>query len=244
MRRANDFPYYNGLPVRLSGWQWCLVLAGTALGFAVLIAPVPGFQDRWGQFVPATLFVLIPLVALAVATPKHWKALFLRISRRDVGVMVLIALLNLVISFAVGVLVMKLHGADSNPVFKAMATRSVADQELFFLKTIPQLLGEELLTMLPLLALLTLFHSALGLSRRTAIVLAWLLSALMFGALHLPTYNWNVVQSFVVIGTARLVLSVAYLWTKNLWVSAGAHILNDWALFGLALLLAALPAQY
>ena len=36
----------------------------------------------------------------------------------------------------------------------------------------------------------------------------------------------------VLIGIARLVLTLAYVLTKNIWVSAGAHILNDWAIFG------------
>jgi len=49
--------------------------------------------------------------------------------------------------------------------------------------------------------------------------------------MHLPTYDWNVVQCFAVIGTARLVLTAAYLRTRNLWVSYGAHILNDWSIF-------------
>jgi hypothetical protein len=29
---------------------------------------------------------------------------------------------------------------------------------------------------------------------------------------------------------------MAYMKTKNIWVSTGAHILNDWSLFGLSLL--------
>ncbi|MDR0216805.1 MAG: CPBP family intramembrane metalloprotease [Comamonas sp.] len=242
MRTTNDFPFYNGTPVQLSTWQWCLVLAGTALGFTALIVPIPLFEDRWGQFIPAILFATVPLAALALATPRYWKELFHRIRWREIGVMVLIALLSLAVSLAVGVLVKKLHGMEANPVFDAMTTQSAADQSLFFLRTIPQLLGEELVTMLPLLALMTLFHSRMGLSRRAAIILAWLLSAMLFGALHLPTYGWNLVQCLVVIGSARLVLSLAYLWTKNLWVSAGAHILNDWTLFGLSLLTAGLSA--
>lgn len=244
MRTTDDFPFYNEVPVRFTTWQWCLVLSGTALGFAALIAPLPWFREGWGQFIAAMLFAAIPVAALAVATPQYWNTLFHRIRWSDIGVMVLIALLSLVISFAAGLLVMKLHGAESNPVFEAIATQSVADLQLFFLRTPPQLLGEELITMLPMLALMTLFHSRLGRSRRSAIVLAWLLSALLFGALHLPTYGWNFVQCFIVIGSARLVLSLAYLWTKNLWVSAGAHVLNDWALFGLFLLAARLPVQH
>jgi membrane protease YdiL (CAAX protease family) len=38
------------------------------------------------------------------------------------------------------------------------------------------------------------------------------------------------VQCVVVIGSARLVLTLAYVWTKNIWVSTGAHIINDWSL--------------
>jgi hypothetical protein len=60
---------------------------------------------------------------------------------------------------------------------------------------------------------------------------AWLISSLLFGLIHLPTYDWNWVQCIVIIGTARMVLSLAWILTKNIWVSTGAHILNDWLLF-------------
>lgn len=56
-------------------------------------------------------------------------------------------------------------------------------------------------------------------------------SSLLFAAAHLPTYDWHWVQSFGVIGTARVVLTLAYIWTRNLWVSTGAHVINDWSEF-------------
>jgi membrane protease YdiL (CAAX protease family) len=31
---------------------------------------------------------------------------------------------------------------------------------------------------------------------------------------------------------ARLILTWAYIRTKNIWVSTGAHIINDWVLLG------------
>ena len=68
-------------------------------------------------------------------------------------------------------------------------------------------------------------------TRRVGIGIALLASSLIFGAAHLPTYDWNWTQSLVVIGTARIMLTLAYILTRNLWVSAGAHILNDWAGF-------------
>jgi len=79
-----------------------------------------------------------------------------------------------------------------------------------------QLVGEEVLTIIPMLALLHLLIARAGLSRTSALLMAWLGSAVMFGLLHLSTYNWDFVQCLLIIGTARLVLSLAYIKTKNL----------------------------
>jgi membrane protease YdiL (CAAX protease family) len=238
----DDFPYYNSQPLALGAGQWALVMLGVALGFGVLIAPIPLFVDPVGQFIPAILFFAIPLAMLAWLAPRHWTAIFRKVTARHVMWMVLFALLNIVVSIAVGAVVMKFHGAHSNPVFGAMDAMDAGGIALFFLKTLPQLLGEEVVTILPMLALMTLCHQRLGLSRFAAIAIAWVLSALLFGALHLPTYGWDFVQCFVIIGSARLILSLAYLKTKSIWVSAGAHIINDWALFGMGLLGAAAHA--
>ena len=44
------------------------------------------------------------------------------------------------------------------------------------------------------------------------------------------------------LGSARLVLTWAYVWTKNIWVSTGAHIINDWTLIASTVFLAPLVA--
>ena len=97
-----------------------------------------------------------------------------------------------------------------------------------------QLLGEELVTILPLLATVALLHRV-GMPARWAIAVAWVATALLFGALHLPTYQWHVGQALLVIGTARLVLTAVFLCTRNLWASTIAHIANDWAIMAFAL---------
>ena len=107
---------------------------------------------------------------------------------------------------------------------------------LFYPRTAIQLLGEELLTILPFLALLYFLVAKAGWSRKRAVLLSWLVTAVAFGLVHLPTYDWNVLQCVLVIGGARMILTLAYIRTKNIWVSTGAHILNDWALFSIPLL--------
>jgi membrane protease YdiL (CAAX protease family) len=90
---------------------------------------------------------------------------------------------------------------------------------------------------------MTLLSSRFGVGRKGAIVGAWLVSSLLFGLIHLPTYDWNWIQCIVVIGSARLVLTLPWILTKNIWVCTGAHIINDWLLFGGGLLGAGLVGK-
>jgi membrane protease YdiL (CAAX protease family) len=153
------------------------------------------------------------------------------------------ALLNIVVSFSVGAIVRAFADVTPNAATAQLAGMDTAGRIAFFAKTLPQLFGEEVVTILPFLALLTLLSSRFGVGRKAAVVGAWLISSLLFGLIHLPTYDWNWVQCIVVIGTARLVLSLAWILTKNIWVSTGAHILNDWLLFTLSLVGAGLVGQ-
>lgn len=233
-----DFPFYNGRPLALGAGRWCVLLLGAALGFAALYLPMPAAWGGWGSMVPAVLFPLVPLLALRLVAGPRWQVLFRRVGWRDLGLALGVALLNIAVTVLVALLVSRLFGEEaSNPAFGALGRMDTGERVAFFARTIPQLVGEEIITVLPFLAVLAGLSGPLGLSRGQAIVGAWLVSALIFGALHLPTYGWNVAQCLLVIGSARLVLSLAYLRTKNLAVSAMAHIANDWLLFAGGLVL-------
>ena len=240
---GRDFPFYNGAPVGLSAWQWLFVMAAVAAGFAVLVAPIPWPAGPLGAVIPAVLFPLIPMVALAHVAPGHWKAIFGKVGGRELRLMVGFALLNIVVSMSVGAIVRALAEVTPNAATAQLSGMDTVGRIAFFAKTIPQLFGEEVVTLLPFLALLYGLTNRFGVGRKGAIVGAWLISSLLFGLIHLPTYDWNLIQCIVVIGTARLVLSLAWILTKNIWVSTGAHILNDWLLFTLSLVGAGLVGQ-
>lgn len=225
-----DFPFYQGNPVRLTAAQWCFLIAMVAIGFALLIAPIRWPGGDWGAFVPAILFPLIPLLGLSWVSKGHAKSLFGSVGWREIKLMVLFALLNIAVTVVVGIIVQFTLGAASNPAISIANELSYGGLAIFLTKTAVQLVGEEVLTIIPMLALIHLLVARAGLSRTTAVLIAWLGTAVVFALVHLPTYDWHLAQCLLIIGTARLVLSLAYLKTKNLWVSSGAHILNDWIL--------------
>ncbi|MBN8488064.1 MAG: CPBP family intramembrane metalloprotease [Burkholderiales bacterium] len=240
---AGDFPFYDGLPMALSGLQWLALMAGVVAGFLVLILPIPWPGGVWAPLIPALLFPAIPLATLYLVALDHWTVLFGRVGVREVRLMFGFALLNIVVTLCVGALVRTFADVTSNAAAAQLANADMAGRIAFFVKTLPQLLGEELVTVLPFLALTAALTKGFGMARRSAVIGAWLLSSLLFGLIHLPTYDWNWIQCIVIIGTARLVLTLPWLLTKNLWVSTGAHIVNDWLLFGVALLGAGLAGR-
>lgn len=240
---GRDFPFYNGAPVGLSAWQWLFVMAAVAAGFAVLVAPIPWPAGPLGAMIPAVLFPLIPMVALAQVAPGHWKALFAKVGWRELRLMVGFALLNIVVSMSVGAIVRALAEVTPNAATAQLSGMDTVGRIAYFAKTIPQLFGEEVVTLLPFLALMYALTNQFGVGRKGAIVGAWLISSLLFGLIHLPTYGWNLIQCIVVIGSARLVLTLPWILTKNVWVSTGAHIVNDWLLFTLSLLGAGLVGK-
>ena len=240
---GRDFPFYNGAPVGLSAWQWLFVIAAVAAGFAVLVAPIPWPAGPLGALIPAVLFPAIPLAAMAHVAPGHWSVIFGKVRGRELKLMLGFALLNIVVSMSVGAVVHALTNVTPNAAIAQLSGTDIAGRIAYFAKTIPQLFGEEVVTLLPFLALMHALTSPFGVGRKGAIVGAWLVSSLLFGLIHLPTYDWNLVQCIVVIGSARMVLTLPWILTKNIWVSTGAHIVNDWLLFTLGLLGAGLAGK-
>lgn len=233
-----DLPYYNGEPAPLTSGGCLLVLASCALAFAALLLLPRYMAGPWGNWVGVAAFVGLQLAGLALAIGPAWTALLRRPRRRDVLMALACVPLVMGLPALVAYAVVGTAHVSSNPMVAGMAGMPWPQALPMFALVGVQLLGEELVTILPLLVLLTLLYRS-GMRRGPAIAIAWVATALMFGALHLPTYQWHVGQALLVIGTARLVLTGVYLLTRNLWASTIAHVVSDWSMMGLVMLGAA-----
>ncbi len=234
-----DFPYIRAAPEGLSAGWWAMVLGSCVAGFAalMLLARAPGGPMALAGPV---LFAAMPLLALRAAPGRGWAALFPRPTLADVLAGLSIVPVALLMSGAAAQIFMAGGGvAAVNPVAGLLPRMDGWERAVFIAGTAPQLLGEELITILPFLALLALFHRGLKLALRPAFLAAWILSSVIFALLHLSTYDWNVVQVLVVIGMSRLGLTIPYLLTRSVWSSFITHITLDWSIFALVLLGAA-----
>ena len=233
---GKDFPFYNDKPLGLAVWQWLVVWLSTFVAFGVLIS-IPQ-STNVEALLPRILFTAIPLVTFAYFTKGKWKALFNKPTFADFRSMVGFFILNLAVSSVVAIVVKSLFGANANAAADGLASAGALEIIAFYVGTGVQLMGEELFTILPFLAIMYFLYKKGKVSRKAAILWAWGITAVIFGAIHLPTYGWNIAQAILIIGSARIILTLAYIRTKNVWVSYGAHLLNDWVIFTAVMLAA------
>lgn len=226
-RKNDDFPFYSELQSPSLNLKNSLIfLIAVAVGFAL-------FLIGFGGPVQPFMNVIFPLAAVIFVARSQWTSLFRKLVAKDILLIVGTYIVNLIVTFGVGFIISKLFDVSANPVGESF-NGSFFDALPTFLKMVPMLFGEELITILPFLVVLAFGVKFLKLGRKPAIILAVLVSAVLFGVYHLPTYNWNIVQAVIGIGIARIVLLYPYLKTKNIWTSFIVHVMNDWTLFGLA----------
>lgn len=94
------------------------------------------------------------------------------------------------------------------------------------LKTIPMLLGEELITIVLLLIIINLLGGT-----RKSIFIAVTVSTIIFGLLHLSTYDWNFAQVLLVIALARIPFTLATLRSDSIYTGYFIHLAYDWIAF-------------
>lgn len=250
MDGSRDFPFYDGKPTGLSAARWLVGMLGCVVGFAGLItlpgmlsgapgalpqlASLPSHVAHWAG---VTVFVAFPILGVILAAGRNWTALFPAPRWKDLWIGIAFLPVTWAVSIAAALIVQAFSSTSGNPVKDLLYGMATGERIEFFASTAPQLFGEELVTILPFLALLTLFRSRMKIPRLGAVLLAWIISALIFGTLHLPTYGWHLLQAFGIISSARLALTLPYLVTKSPWASATTHIVNDWTIFGILIVL-------
>jgi membrane protease YdiL (CAAX protease family) len=235
-----DFAFYGGGPAGLTFGASVAFLAGCAAGFAILMEAhrvIPGGAGRW---IGSAALVLLPFAGLVIGARTRWMDLFHGPTARDVivGLAFIPAAILIPALLAIPIFLLHLGGA-ANPAFKILAGAHGIDRAGVLAMGVMQLFGEELICILPFTVFLNGFV-ALRLSRKQAILLAWLASALLFALLHLPTYSWRWVQVLVLIGAGRLVLTGPYLISKSIWASFITHVGSDGLVLAAALALESL----
>ena len=256
LERKNDtrtFPIFDDVTPVSKTNLWLLVIL-VPLAFIVALVPdmlwpniakmtLNSWQQImliiWQDILPFALIVFL----LHMLARQTLRSFFKKLTWHDIGDGIVALILGNVYAILMSEILrsisknlMASNAAEQNLRSSLSKSTLVNNYISLVITDILELLNEELLAIIPMLAVATLAYKYYGRSRKNAIGLGLLASIIIFGLAHFFAYDWHIVQMLLVIGMSRLFDTGVYIRTKNLWVSYIAHYLWDAVSFGVVLL--------
>ena len=212
--------YYSKISY-LVGIISSIVLFG--LAFWYLIQGYP-----FGEF-------MLPIAGLIVIWVTFgYESIFKVFSSPGKGI-VKVSLLGYIVAFIFSIVATEIGhylgiSSTSNAVNDTFTSNNFFAIAKEFLLSGTQIIGEELIIIVPFIILMNLMIK-IGMKEKTSIILLVILTSILFGALHLSTYDWNFYQCFIVIGLTRIPFTIASIKQNSIWAGIISHIIFDWSIF-------------
>lgn len=208
-------------------WKWILafiISIGSFYGVSLLFA----ILDIRNEIIMALAVSVISLLSLVIVDRYFIVKIFLPLKRRDL-LYIIIGLGFSIFAVVVSSIVVTKLGikSDVNPIFEVLTPDNFKS---FFISTLIQFIAEEIIFIIPFLFVINKMKSE---NKILKTILAIILSSVIFGAMHLSTYNYNILQAVLIISIIRTGLSMSYVLSKNLTVTYLIHIIYDWSLIGI-----------
>lgn len=166
------------------------------------------------------LFFVGPIASLFILGNKAIRKLFKLPKFRDIPAVIGMTILLILLAAFVGVMLQNFDSVE-NPIVDVITEDNFSSVAKLLMI---QLVIEEIFF---IIWFLFLYHKVIlgGSGLRT--VIAWIGSSLAFGAMHLSTYNYNIIQALIGIGIIRMGMSIIYIRRKNLTLAYLVHVLYD-----------------
>jgi len=218
MQKDKNLIYKNEYPIirRLQFKDWILGLGVLLIDDVILLL---NFTYKGSVCVNSLIFTISCIISLQTLTKTRWTEFFKSIGIKDILFMLGILFLNFLYVIIANLLV---KNSVSNPITNS---KTFIDFIQVVLKIIIQILGETLIFFIPFLVVLS-FLSRYSFSK-FKVYIASILSSILFGLLHLPTYGWNLKQCLLLISGGAFIESLLYIKTKNLTTLYVTHVIYD-----------------
>lgn len=222
-----DFPFYNGKP-QMSMAGWLLLVIGLVLNAAFALGLwnyIPGARKLGiGILVVNVLVVLIPVayccrgkLGLVIRKPKL----------KDMKVVVICVIAYFAFTIAINMILMAFGVVGTSNPLGQVAARSPVGTIIILAVS---LIGEEFFKLIAFILGMGAVYGITN-SRKTSLIAGTVFCCIIFGLIHLSTYDYNIPQCLLLIGIGCVIHLYPYLKTKNLTNSYLTHILIDLVVF-------------
>ncbi|MGL4670181.1 MAG: CPBP family glutamic-type intramembrane protease [Methanobacteriaceae archaeon] len=220
-RKGLDFPFYNNNP-HLTTKKWIIMVIGLIL--FQLLAFLPADLIPIDSTVTGALYFLILVISFGLASDWNFNLIVKKFKKWDIFIILGLLILGYIYSMGVAILLHQI-GIFTNPNPAIESLHSLA----FWIGFPLQIFAEELLKIMTFLIVLGVIYN-LSSKRKFSILIATLISIIIFGLLHINAYG-NIVSILLIQGLGAIFMMFAYFKTKNILVSYVIHLLTDAIIF-------------
>lgn len=205
-------------------WRWILALV-LAIGSFYEVSFLFYALKVKNEIIYALAISILCLLSLLVVDKKFIKKIFLPLKMKDI-LYIIIGLGFSIVAVVISSIVVTNLGIEgaTNPIFDVLTPDNFKS---FFVSTTIQFIAEEIIFIIPFLFVINKMKTENNILKT---IFALILSSVIFGAMHLSTYDFNLLQAVLIISIIRTGLSLSYVLSKNLSVTYIIHIIYDWSL--------------
>lgn len=209
-----DLPFLNG-DYRFTIKNVVILLIGFFIAAVTpFIIPPTG-----NEFLKALIVALAPLLTIVYVFKDDMSNIFRKPKPKDI-LIVIIGFIMMVVLGVIGNNIISLLGVP-------LLTDSAVNGSPFsmIIRLVIQLWGEELIKFIPLIIATAYLYKSIG--RKAAIIVAIIISQILFSLVHIPAYGFSILFLLIAIGFNSIILPLVYVKTKNLVLCYLIHLVYD-----------------
>lgn len=194
----------------------------------------PYISELQASFLAIVMIFIIPTTSFLFFLKTNIKDFFGTFTKRELGITFLVAAAQFVLINSVLLMLSKFNinlSLEKNPITDLLERNDII---LVYISSIFQLFGENIIFTTFLFLLFRLFNKKLLLGH--SILFSLCGASILFGLIHLPTYDYNWVQCIFIIGLPSTFHMLTYILFKNIFLSYFTHLFFDYMVWSSVIL--------
>lgn len=209
-----DLPFLNG-DSRFTTKNVAILLIG------FLIAAITPFiiPPTGNEFLKSVIVTFAPLLTVVYVFKNDMSNIIRKPKLKDILIVVIGLIMMVVLDYVSAsiISVLGLHALTDSAVNGSPIS--------MIIRLLIQLWGEELVKFIPLIIVTAYLYKSIG--RKAAIIVAIIISQIIFSLIHIPAYGFSILFLLIGIGLDSIALPLVYIRTKNLALCYLVHLIYD-----------------
>ena len=170
--------------------------------------------------------MVILLIPILYVSKGNFRLIFKKPQNSDIPVVIICVVVYIIFTLAMAFV---LNALGFNLATNSVGGEGISSIVILF-TILVQLIGEELIKVIVFLISMGLIYHFIK-DRKISVIVSIAVACIVFGLVHLGSYNGNIVQCLLVIGLGCVIHFYLYIKTKNIVNSYLTHLLIDLFLF-------------